>query len=87
VAPGADLILTKTVPVHFAYSTKLITDPRSSSLVDGGTMHRRVEWNYIIGAAKLRSDPVGYDTQIVAKDPVEKLFELDPGARDAFLQP
>jgi prepilin-type N-terminal cleavage/methylation domain-containing protein len=88
VAPGADLILTKTVPVRFAYSSKLITDPRSTSLVQGSGNfqfnRRRVDLNYIQGSQKLWVDPLGYDTQIVPNGPTEKLWQMDPDARKNF---
>jgi prepilin-type N-terminal cleavage/methylation domain-containing protein len=88
VAPGADLILTKTVPIKFTYSSKLITDPKSSSLVQtSGSFQinrRRVELNYRQGEMKLFDDPVGYDTQIVPKGPLDKLWQMDPTARQNF---
>lgn len=88
VAPGADLILTKTVPVHFIYSSKLITDPRSPALTEtSGNFtinRRRVEMNYRQGENKLGFDPIGYDTQIVPNNPWDKLWQMDPTARQNF---
>jgi prepilin-type N-terminal cleavage/methylation domain-containing protein len=84
IGPGADLVLTKTVPVNFAYRENLVTDPKASILSATGL--RRVELNYFNSEVKMFQDPVPYDTQIVPLTPADKLFERDPTARQQVFQ-
>ena len=84
IGPGSDLVLTKTIPVSFAYKSDLVTDSASSAVSQGSGNfsfnRRRVEINYNAGENKFFEDPVGYDTQIVPSNPVDKMFDFDPNA-------
>jgi prepilin-type N-terminal cleavage/methylation domain-containing protein len=84
IGAGSDLVLTKTIPVNFIYKQDLVTDSDSDALVTtngfGANYRRRVEVNVIEAENKFFSDPIGYDTQIVPSNPLDKLLDFDPNA-------
>ncbi|MCC7477460.1 prepilin-type N-terminal cleavage/methylation domain-containing protein [bacterium] len=77
IGAGQDLILTKTVPVNFSYRRDLHWDPRDSSVAQNIFNQRRVELNYREAETLMFHDPANPDGLIVARNPVEKLYEKD----------
>ncbi|MDQ3023608.1 MAG: prepilin-type N-terminal cleavage/methylation domain-containing protein [bacterium] len=84
VGSGSDLVLTKSVPVNFLYKATLVTDADSDALSisngSGAFNRRRVELNVNTGESRFFEDPIGYDTQILPNNPVDKLHDFDPNA-------
>jgi prepilin-type N-terminal cleavage/methylation domain-containing protein len=80
VGPGRDIILTKMVPVNFAYKLSLATDPQQYAQMVAarpgqGIPERRVEFNYFRGADLLSADPYDPSSVIKARDSGEKYYE------------
>jgi hypothetical protein len=76
IGAGRDVVLTKTVPVDFAYRSDVVTDPRSA-LIDQYSL-RRAEINYALGGSKMFRDPLTPEDMIRAVTPSGKYYERTP---------
>jgi prepilin-type N-terminal cleavage/methylation domain-containing protein len=72
---GRDLLLTKTVPVHYTDKLDLLWDLRAQEITDDNL--RRVDINVLNALEKLASDPLGPGQAIMSRTPWEKLFERE----------
>jgi hypothetical protein len=87
IGMGKDLVLTKMVPVKYAYALDIITDPLqyrqlwaqlTGSPNPQGAFARRVEWNFLNAAEIMSSDPYDPAAVIKARDAAQKYLEKRP---------
>lgn len=76
VGAGHDVIVTRVVPVNFAYRLEPITDHRDPRLSEN--LMRRVDMNYSNGINVALRDPLANTDNPVPATPYEKLLDLDP---------
>lgn len=76
IGAGQDVIVTRVIPVNFAYRIEPITDFRDPRMAN--SLMRRVDLNYRNGLSIALRDPAANMDNPVPADPYEKLLDLDP---------